>query len=496
MNTPLPNLPCKAKIISFESGDGVGTLEIEGGAHVRFGGSACIGFMPDVGLVCWLIETKPNPVGGGIRAKTVNLTGAWEPDRLTQLDERNRQAQEWKQKEQDLLQSAGIKDLRATSCHDLPNMAADTRKMLAATLMAWKREGHFFDELFTRLVEVSPDVFHPYLSDLDAKREPESLAYVDAPFDAVAPLVRMLDDATEPPRRVQLEVGKVSTVLNARRDMGAASNEVGGAMLALARSGHPKAREAISSWFKRAPETAGDEAAGLLFQAGFGVAADGTLARTHSIAAYELRPVEKPARGEKKGLLSSVLRAFGARSESRSPAGSMWGTGRSLCGACHVPLIRVLKIGTAFVPHVLPDGLADEIEIWTCRNCVAVDFNPYYVKLGQAPESIFRDPPSSDFKPSIQHDSVSSEPAAVMSVPAPSRVNYMFAQERELNRVGGAPSWIQGADAVPCLMCGAVMPFLCQFADPPDDMWSGDCGMLYAFFCVDCRVVGTTVQCS
>src|SRR4051812_17121420 len=112
MSTSAPELPCKAKIISFERADGIGTLELEGGFHVRFGASSCVGFQPELGMDCWLIETKPNPVGG-VRAKTVNLSGAKEADRLTQIEAANRRAEAWKQKERELLASVGIEDPRA-----------------------------------------------------------------------------------------------------------------------------------------------------------------------------------------------------------------------------------------------------------------------------------------------------------------------------------------------------------------------------------------------
>jgi hypothetical protein len=93
-------LPCKAKIIAFEGADGVGTLELDEGERVRFGASACLGFIPEVGISCWLIETKPNAIGPGVRAKTINLSGVVEPDRLTQINEANRRAEETQRAEE------------------------------------------------------------------------------------------------------------------------------------------------------------------------------------------------------------------------------------------------------------------------------------------------------------------------------------------------------------------------------------------------------------
>jgi hypothetical protein len=106
-------LPCKAKIVAFERADGVGTLEVDGGERVRFGASACLGFTPEVGISCWLIETKPNASGPGVRAKTINLSGVVEPDRLTQIHEANRRAEEMRRAEEQRRHALGERPYEA-----------------------------------------------------------------------------------------------------------------------------------------------------------------------------------------------------------------------------------------------------------------------------------------------------------------------------------------------------------------------------------------------
>lgn len=78
-------LPCNARVVAFERADGVGLLELDTGEQVRFGVSACIGFTPDVGISCWLVEAQESPTGLGVRAKVVNLSGAVEPSRLAPI---------------------------------------------------------------------------------------------------------------------------------------------------------------------------------------------------------------------------------------------------------------------------------------------------------------------------------------------------------------------------------------------------------------------------
>src|SRR4029453_2290578 len=102
-------LPCKAKIIEFDRADAVGTLELDGGERIRFGATACLHFAPQVGVSCWLIDTKPNTIGPGVRAKTINLTGIVEPDRLTQIHEANLRAEEEQRNEQARRRALGVR---------------------------------------------------------------------------------------------------------------------------------------------------------------------------------------------------------------------------------------------------------------------------------------------------------------------------------------------------------------------------------------------------
>lgn len=81
-------LPVQAKFVEWNAADQVGWLEVASGERFKAGGSACVGFQPAVGLACWLVELKPDPITRGLRAKVVNLTGAHEADAATQALEK------------------------------------------------------------------------------------------------------------------------------------------------------------------------------------------------------------------------------------------------------------------------------------------------------------------------------------------------------------------------------------------------------------------------
>lgn len=136
----------------------------------------------------------------------------------------------------------------------------------------------------------------------------------------------------------------------------------------------------------------------------------------------------------------------------------------------------------------------DELVVVTCRNCVAVDFNPYFVRLTPTPAALLADTPAAGFEPVRRVAPISPPPARVEATPAPARMSFLFATTNELTRVGGSPSWVQRPQVVCCPGCRAEMPFVAQFTDPADDTWTADAGLLFAFWCAPCRVMATLSQ--
>ncbi len=59
-----PEVPCRARIESFDSTDAVGTLLLPNGTSLRFGRSACRGFEPVPELEVTIAAAGPHPLGG------------------------------------------------------------------------------------------------------------------------------------------------------------------------------------------------------------------------------------------------------------------------------------------------------------------------------------------------------------------------------------------------------------------------------------------------
>jgi hypothetical protein len=99
-----------------------------------------------------------------------------------------------------------------------------------------------------------------------------------------------------------------------------------------------------------------------------------------------------------------------------------------------------------------------------------------------------------DFEPTVLRESLPEE-VRVSFVEAPMAIPESLEELEHLTRIGGAPSWIQGAmPAGSCPRCSVPMRFVAQFADPPEEMWAGEAGMFYVFGCDGCRVVASFVQ--
>lgn len=459
-------LPARARIVTFEAVDGVGRLELKSGEMLRFGATACVGFIPTVGLECWLIETKPDPLGGA-RAKTLNLTGRKIADRLTQAEDANRRAEAWRHEEKTLLASVGVKDERELSYGALASTSVARRSEIAGLLMSWRRQGHVFHRMWTILVGVSPESFHPFLSELDPSREPDSLAFVGASFAAVAHWASLLEASSESPGLLPLTVGSVKPLMEDHRDASAAANDAGRAVLAVARSSAVEARSILVAWLRRAPEHAVEEAAALLFDAGFDITADRAVVPLYEEAAYIVCPNRNP----------------------KEYHGILWGHAKSRC-QCGAHLMSVIRMPSGAISSLALSRLLDPLEVYTCRDCVSTG-HPYFVRLGPRPEAIVGvDGPAID---PIRHARVSPRPVAVSAELAPTRIHVLVADQH--TRIGGAPSWVQGAEKMLCPECDSMMRFVAQFDDPPDDEWSADSGMLYAFMCAPCKIIGTITQC-
>jgi cell wall assembly regulator SMI1 len=91
VSEPAPTIPCQAVIHAYVPADGTGQLKTPDGAIVRFGASACKGFVPELGMTVWLMKCGPHPLGG-LRAQLVNLDGQLEGARLDEAERARRAA--------------------------------------------------------------------------------------------------------------------------------------------------------------------------------------------------------------------------------------------------------------------------------------------------------------------------------------------------------------------------------------------------------------------
>ena len=94
----------------------------------------------------------------------------------------------------------------------------------------------------------------------------------------------------------------------------------------------------------------------------------------------------------------------------------------------------------------------------------------------------------------------------VVLAPTPARWTAqdwgMSNSRQNLTRIGGEPSWIQGALVPTCPICGEKMEFLMQLdselpsCEQGGEVYFGSGGILYVFWCERTRVSGFFMQCT
>lgn len=460
-----PRVPCRATIRSFVAMDGTGELVTEDGVSVRFGASACKDFQPEAGKEVWLIEFGPHPLGRGYRASVINVSGKAEKSRLDEAEEAKRLEQARRQRERELLARNQLKEEHRRYWDQLTELTPEARRALAADLVKLKRESHLFEALFEHVVTVDPEAFHPFLSELDWRAEPESLAWTRAPFESVRFAEAILAGTSAVQLREQVPVGTVAPAQELARRTRAAANEVGAAILALARSGAPEAVDLITRWLAESG-TPAEQADEILIVAGWQMR-EGGLRRLwgHRRAHHVREAADGPGR---------LLESSDAR-----------------CPACKAPLLCLLRDASA---QVVP------FPLFTCANCVVFDIEPYYVEVSPSgePTALLLQELDADHQPSLVRDSTPTA-LAVSFEPAPWEVPVDTDEFERVTRFGGWPSWVQGpVSAGACPKCAERLEFLAQIPDPEKlwggELWGGDMGMLYVFGCMGCRISATFVQ--
>ncbi len=168
------------------------------------------------------------------------------------------------------------------------------------------------------------------------------------------------------------------------------------------------------------------------------------------------------------------------------------------CGQCGRQLHRLLDLSSfrAMGDVVLPQALL------TCAACVSSTVEAVYFGHRDAIMPMLE-----GLRWSPEDDSGRGyEPVPQTPVtfrPTPPRWRFqewaLSNGRQNLNRLGGEGTWVQDASHPPCARCHRPMPFLAQvdteveFVDGPGwDSWTE--GVIYCYWCADCRVSATTVQ--
>lgn len=172
------------------------------------------------------------------------------------------------------------------------------------------------------------------------------------------------------------------------------------------------------------------------------------------------------------------------------------GPGARECTVCGKPLHHLLRVSAAHLSGLLT-GLP-ALTLDTCRSCLGWSVPHLWFRhddsgaCAPVPGEVRRTP---EFP---------AEPFAtteVTVVPTGERwrwQDWALSNSREnLHRIGGHPTWIQSAEFPACPDCDRTMRFLLQLDSELDGGWLwGSGGILYVFWCDDCRVSGQTWQCT
>lgn len=182
-----------------------------------------------------------------------------------------------------------------------------------------------------------------------------------------------------------------------------------------------------------------------------------------------------------------------------STAVTFGGLASGTCPFCNGPLHRLFKWEQAPADMPVPSPL----DVAVCLPCLGWEQTILFYKHDAEGAPTGLNPEGKVSKPEFLHGPLRPTPARLVRFPERWAVQDwgMSNGHENLNRVGGAPSWVQSAEYPTCVGCARKMPFLAQLdsdlplADGGEWQW-GSGGMGYVFWCTACRISALLWQCT
>ena len=184
------------------------------------------------------------------------------------------------------------------------------------------------------------------------------------------------------------------------------------------------------------------------------------------------------------------------RLPAHGPACRLGGVAEGACTLCGGALHHLISLPAGSVA-----GYAGSLSVATCLACLGWERDALFYQH----DAHGQPAPLDQGHTTPQFPAPPLRELVVHLAPSPPRwrwQDWALASSREnLHRVGGYPSWIQGADHPVCPQCTRTMPFILQLdSDLPDgngnEWFWGSGGIGYVFFCAECAVSAVTWQCT
>lgn len=178
---------------------------------------------------------------------------------------------------------------------------------------------------------------------------------------------------------------------------------------------------------------------------------------------------------------------------------ALGGLSSGRCGACHEPLHVLVALDDG-VPDDLGVSGLDRLETAACLSCL-LSYAPQFFRHDADGRPHPVDPLAQAVAPEWRSAPLVETRCTLARTPARwQRQDWAAANGRQnLHRLGGEPTWVQGAEHVDCPGCGTAMRALLQLdsrlpTTDGDELYWGNGGLGYVLWCDACRTSAVTAQ--